>query len=192
MEIGAGERRILRELLRAGERGLSERDVLTALYIKWRDCERRVERGMRQSYVKKVLRDLRSALEDCGVHVVAIEYNRRRPVRWMITTAAEPEVPRVPLPHVVSEPRLLAALGEMTRMQNILVRHIAATAERGLGSRELMELAYPPGSMRPAEPNNAISASLTEARVVLARHHLAIVTRPAAGPRVRRYLVRTR
>jgi hypothetical protein len=113
-------------------------------------------------------------------------------VRWIVTSAAEPEVPQVPLPHVVSEPRLLAALREMTRMQSILVRRIAATVERGLGSRELLELTYPDGVVRPAHPDNAISASLSEARAVLARHHLAIVTRPAAGPRVRRYLVRTR
>lgn len=192
LEVGASERRVLRELLRAGEKGLTAREVLTAIYIKWPDWERRVVRGMRQSYVKKLMRDLRTALRDVEVRIVPIEYAARRPVRWAITTAAEPEVPRVPLPHVVAEPKLAAAIEAVTRMQGAILRHLAAAGERGMSSGELIDAMYPAAVERPGDPGNSISALISDARVVIHRYDLAVVTRPAAGPNARRYLVRTR
>lgn len=191
LEIGRSELRVLRELLRAGDAGLDARGILTAIYIKWPDCARRVERGMRTSYANLMLRSLREGLRELDLGVVAIEHVGRKPVRWALLPMVENPAPTRPNPVQASDGGALrTAMRELPRMAGVVVYHISEAGAQGIGSAELVRKVYP--EHPPVHARNSISALLTEARVVLARHKLAIVTRPRAGIYARRYLEKMR
>lgn len=193
MDLNRTEARVLRELMRAGEAGLDRRAVLTAMYIKWENVGERVRKGMGHGYVQKTMARLRLALEEVGHELVVLERVQRHPRRWALLRADREEaVPGVPLAHVVPADALRAALAELPRLQGTIVRHLAAAGERGLAGGELLERVYPVAATQPLSAPVIISVSLRDARPVLARHGLAVVTRPTGGPRSRRYLVRTR
>lgn len=191
LEVGRSELRVLRELLRAGSAGLGARDILTAIYIKWPDCTRRVARGMRTSYAKLLLRNLREGLRELELGVVATEHVGRRPVRWALLPLVENPAPTRLAPVQASDGGALrTAMRELPRMAGVVVYHISEAGAQGIGSTELVRRVYP--EHPPVHAQNSISVLLTEARIVLARHGLAIVTRPRAGVHARRYLEKMR
>lgn len=187
MELSTAHQRILRELLRVGARGLSRRQVLEALYVKWPDMERRVSRGSRNSYVKTLLRELSHVLGEHGCEIRATEWERRLPMRWVLLVGGQrvaTERPRRTPPGA-----LASALSEMTAMPALITQIIAETGEAGISGAELAAQVYPEDDIAPPrDPSNSISVVLGSARRVLAKHGLRIVTRPRTGFRARRYL----
>lgn len=187
MELSTAHQRILRELLRAGTRGLSRRQALEALYVKWPDMERRVQRNMHAPYVRNLIRELSTALREHGCEIRAVEWGQRRPMRWVLLVGGQrvtPERPRRVLPGA-----LASALSEMTAMPALVTQIIAEAGEAGISGADLAARVYPEDDIAPPrDPGNNISVVLGSARRVLAKHGLRIVTRPRTGFRARRYL----